>query len=102
MSDLHLLRLPIHAPRLLRFAIGNGITQEDETLGYSMHAWLTALFGNRSPKPFRFFERRSEVLAYARTDASTLLAQARAFASPQAWEALVAPGAGRAAGHDIA
>jgi CRISPR system Cascade subunit CasE len=92
MSSLHLLRIPVHAPRLLRFAAEHGITQEDETLGYTLHAWLTALFGEQAPKPFRYFERRNELLAYAPTDAATLLEQARAFASPQAWAALDAEG----------
>lgn len=88
MSGLHLLRIPIHVPRLLRFAAEQGITQEDETLGYTLHAWFAALFGDQAPKPFRHLERRSEVLAYATADAATLLAQAQAFASPQAWAAL--------------
>jgi len=88
MSDLHLLRIPIDAPRLLRFATEHGIKQEDETLGYTLHAWFAALFRDQAPKPFRYIERRSEVLAYASTDAATLLAQAQAFASPQAWAAL--------------
>lgn len=88
MSGLHLLRIPIHAPRLLRFAAEQGITHEDETLGYTLHAWFAAMFGDLAPKPFRYFERRSEVLAYARADAATLLAQAQANTSPQAWAAL--------------
>jgi CRISPR system Cascade subunit CasE len=88
MSDLHLLRVPIHAPQLLRFATAHGIAQQDETLGYTLHAWFAALFGAQAPKPFRYIERRSEVLSYARADAATLLAQAQSFASPQAWAAL--------------
>ncbi|MHB1678758.1 MAG: type I-E CRISPR-associated protein Cas6/Cse3/CasE [Sulfuriferula sp.] len=88
MSGLYLLRFPVHAPRLLRFAAEQGITQEDETLGYTLHAWLAALFGEQVPKPFRYIDRRNELLAYAAADAATLLAQAQAFASPQAWAAL--------------
>lgn len=88
MSGLHLLRIPVHAPRLLRFAAEHGITHEDETLGYTLHAWFAALFGARAPKPFRHLERRNEVLAYATADAATLLAHAQAFASPQAWVVL--------------
>ena len=92
MTELHLLRIPVHAPRLLRFAAEHGITQEDETLGYTLHAWLSALFGPHAPKPFRHIERRGEVLAYTPLDAATLLAHAQAFASPQAWAALDADG----------
>lgn len=92
MSGLYLVRIPVHAPRLLRFAVANGITQEDETLGYTLHAWFAALFGPQAPKPFRYMERHNEVLAYANTDAATLLAQARSFAHPSAWAALDAEG----------
>jgi CRISPR system Cascade subunit CasE len=92
MSTLHLLRIPVDAPRLLRFAAAHGMTQEDETLGYTLHAWLTALFGAHAPKPFRYFEHRQELLAYANDDAATLIAHAQAFATPQAWAALDADG----------
>lgn len=92
MTGLHLLRIPVHAPRLLRFAAEHGITQEDETLGYTLHAWFSALFGAQAPKPFRYFEHRSEVLAYSAADSNTLLAQAQTFATPQAWAALDAEG----------
>ncbi len=88
MSALHLVRIPIHPPRLLRFAADHGIKQEDETLGYTLHAWLSALFGELAPKPFRYFDRRREVLGYASADAGALLAQAQAFATPVAWQAL--------------
>jgi CRISPR system Cascade subunit CasE len=90
--SLYLVRIPVHAPRLLRFAYDHGITQEDETLGYTLHAWLVALFGPQAPKPFRYLERRGEVLAYAHTDAATLLEEARTFADPSAWAALDAEG----------
>lgn len=73
MSTLHLIRLPLYPPRLIRFAFEHGIRQEDETLGYTLHAWLSALFGEAAPKPFRYFERRQEVLAYAPVDAQSLL-----------------------------
>jgi CRISPR system Cascade subunit CasE len=88
MSTLHLIRLPLHPPRLIRFAFAHGIRQEDETLGYTLHAWLTALFGEAAPKPFRYFERRQEVLAYAPHDAQTLLAIAEERGSLAALAAL--------------
>jgi CRISPR system Cascade subunit CasE len=77
-TTLHLIRFPLHPPRLLRFAFEHGIRQEDETLGYTLHAWLAALFGEAAPKPFRYFDARQEVLAYARQEASQLLARAEA------------------------
>jgi CRISPR system Cascade subunit CasE len=92
MSGLHLVRIPVDPPRLLRFAHDHGISQEDQTLGYTLHAWFAALFGAQAPKPFRYLARRGEVLGYARLPAAELLAQAQAFASPQAWAALDAGG----------
>jgi CRISPR system Cascade subunit CasE len=98
MSRLHLLRIPVDPPQLLRFAAAHGITQEDETLGYTLHAWLAALFGAHAPKPFRYFERRQEILAYATEDAETLIAHAQFFAKPDAWAALGADGVDGVAG----
>lgn len=88
MSSLHLVRIPVNIPHLLRFAHEHGIVQEDPTLGYTLHAWLTALFGQQAPKPFRYMERRGEVLGYARQPAAELLKWAQAFASAQAWVTL--------------
>ncbi|UZG43996.1 type I-E CRISPR-associated protein Cas6/Cse3/CasE [Caldimonas thermodepolymerans] len=88
MSALHLIRIPVSPPQLLRFAREHGIVQADDDLGYTLHAWLTALFGELAPKPFRYLDRRHEVLGYANTPASQLLERAQAFASPQAWTAL--------------
>lgn len=88
MSGLHLVRIPVVAPRLLRFAAEQGITQEEEGLGYTLHAWFAALFGEAAPKPFRYFERRHEVLGYSAHPVAELLDRAQAFASPQAWAAL--------------
>lgn len=88
MSHLHLLRIPVQLPKLLQFAAQHGVVQEDETMGYVLHAWLTALFGEKTPKPFRYFERRNEVLAYSPHHAALLLEHAQTFASPQAWNVL--------------
>lgn len=90
--NVHLIRIPLRVPQLLRFARANGILQQDDTLGYTLHAWFAALFGDLAPKPFRYLEQRNEVLAYVSTDAATLLDQARAFADPTAWAALDAEG----------
>lgn len=88
MTLLHLLRIPVVAPRLLRFAVDHGITQEEDGLGYTLHAWFAALFGEGAPKPFRYMERRQEVLAYSGASAGEWLERAQAFASPHAWAAL--------------
>jgi CRISPR system Cascade subunit CasE len=72
----------------LRFAKEQDITRSDEDLGYTLHAWFAALFGELAPKPFRLLERRQQVLAYAKADTERLLAHAQAFASPEAFAAL--------------
>jgi CRISPR system Cascade subunit CasE len=92
MSTMHLVRLPLRLPALLRFAAERGISQPDEGLGYSLHVWLTALFGPLAPKPFRYLDHRAEVLGYAHVPHNELLAHAQAFALPGAWAALDAEG----------
>jgi CRISPR system Cascade subunit CasE len=92
MSTLHLVRLPLRPPQLLRFAAEQGIADPDPLLGYTCHAWLTALLGKLAPKPFRYIERRREVLGYVNADRSALLEHAKAFAPPLAWDALDATG----------
>jgi len=97
--SLYLVRLPFDAPMLLRFAREHGIGADDETLGYLLHAWLKALFGEHAPKPFRYREQRHrntdaivaaprDVLAYSALSHDALLEHARLFASPLAWAAL--------------
>lgn len=88
MRGLQLVRIPIVVPRLLQFAVEQGIAQDEEGLGYTLHAWFAALFGEWAPKPFRYLERRQEVLGYSPHTAATLLDRAQAFASPLAWAAL--------------
>lgn len=92
MNPLHLVRIPFHTPKLLRFAHAHGLPLDDTTQGYILHAWLTALFGEHAPKPFRLFEKRQEVLGYTPINAATLLHHAQSFASSSAWEALHADG----------
>jgi len=93
MSALYMVRIPVVIPRLLRFAFEQDIRQEEEGLGYSLHVWLAALFGRAAPKPFRFFERTSELLAYSPLSHTELLERAQAFAPALAWSALEAEGA---------
>ena len=88
MIDLQLkpARLIAHAS-----ALGHG-DHRDEDLGYAVHAWLRAAFGNSAPKPFRLVSGRTEavrVLAYSTLDAQSLYALARETASPLAFEVCV-------------
>lgn len=88
MSGLYLVRLPVSHVPLLRFAAEQGIHDPDPCLGYTLHAWLRALFGVHAPRPFRFFERRREVLGYVRDNTEVLLQHAQDFGHPLAWAAL--------------
>ena len=90
MIDLHLLRLQLDAPRLMRFAQSrHGLDGDDDGFGYALHAWLAAMFGAHAPKPFRFFDQGGELLGYTRVNAEALLEHAHAFAPPHAFAALI-------------
>lgn len=90
MNSLHLLCLEIKRPALVQFARGQGLLRhDDEGHGYTLHAWLAAMFGAYAPRPFRLLESRAELLGYTAADARTLTEHAQTFASPQAWSALV-------------
>jgi len=89
MTTLHLVRLRVNTPALMRFAKDQGLLRDREDgFGYTLHAWLAAMFGAIAPKPFRFDERRAELLGYAAHSASDLTAQAKDFALPQVIAAL--------------
>lgn len=89
MSALHLVRLCYHPSALLRFGHEQRLLEhDDETHGYLLHAWLTALFGSFAPRPFRHIESRCEVLGYADVDALHLQEHALAFAAPSVFRAL--------------
>ncbi|TSE27659.1 CRISPR-associated protein Cas6/Cse3/CasE [Tepidimonas thermarum] len=56
------------------------------------HWCVRRVFFQRPAKPFRYFDRRHEVLGYARQSAAALIERAQAFASPSAWAALEVAG----------
>lgn len=90
MSAPYLIRLRLDGPKLLYFAQDRAeLSETDEGFGYILHSWLTAMFGEDAPKPFRFFPSKNELLGYTRVDADTLLNRAKAFADPQAFSVLV-------------
>ena len=90
MNGLQLLRLQIDRPALMSFAQSQGLLRyDDEDHGYTLHAWLAAMFGRHAPRPFRLLEPRGELLGYSKVDAATLIESAQAFATPQAWVTLV-------------
>ncbi len=77
--------------RAARWGISNGVVRPGADDGYFWHALLKAVFGDLAPKPFRVVEperRRPYLLGYGAADKAALLAQAHAFASPDASEAI--------------
>lgn len=90
MSAMHLLRMELSPPQLMAFARQQGLLRhEDEGHGYVLHAWLAAMFGTNAPKPFRWDERRQQLLGYCNQPAEVLAEHAQAFAQPQDWAVLV-------------
>ncbi len=90
MTALHLIRLRVHTPPLMRFARDQNLLGErDDSFGYLLHAWLAAAFGTTAPKPFRFDARRSELLGYGVHPARDMMAHAATFAMPQTTAVLV-------------
>lgn len=89
MSTLHLVRLKVDPPVLMRFAAEQGLLRhEDDGHGYTLHAWLAAMFGPGAPQPFRLFDRRCEILGYGACDAAQMAGYAQTYAAPAAWSAL--------------
>ena len=64
MSDrLFMISLHMDPAKLVRYAHEHDINrQRDEDFGYATHAWLTAYFGQYSPKPFRLIEQKNGIL----------------------------------------
>lgn len=86
--QLHMIELNPDVCRLVRFASNQGINQgRDEDLGYAAHAWLSGLFGDLAPKPFRLVEDRRgflHLLGYTPHAREELLDAAGSFALPGA------------------
>ena len=95
---LHMLQLRPEPAALMRFLSGQGLNRNrDADLGYGIHAWLAALFGDMAPAPFRFqaesigrrmdsaaAPRPPKLLAYTTHGADALLEHAETFAEPEA------------------
>ncbi|MCU7904952.1 MAG: type I-E CRISPR-associated protein Cas6/Cse3/CasE [Candidatus Thiodiazotropha sp. (ex Epidulcina cf. delphinae)] len=87
-TPLTMLELRLDAKALIRFAQDqkpNVNRNRDEDLGYATHAWLKALFQERSPKPFRLIlGNNPKLLGYSPDSGRMLLEQAQTFANPLA------------------
>jgi CRISPR system Cascade subunit CasE len=86
MNALQMVELAPDLPALLRFLHGQGLDgRGDEDLGYGVHAWLRAAFGDLAPQPFRLFAKAGRpvrLLGYCAVDAVALAGRLRDFAEP--------------------
>lgn len=92
-SPLHMVRIDLLPAALMKFASAQGLARsDDDGLGYTLHAWLAAMFGPRAPKPFRLMpdKRRAArtLLGYSRESGVALTEHARTFADPAAHVAM--------------
>lgn len=76
MKPLFMLELEFDVVALYRFLHTQGLSgREDDTeLGYGVHAWLGAAFGDLAPKPWRLLmdkHRPPRILGYASHDGHT-------------------------------
>jgi len=90
VSRLHMVEIRPDLPALLRFLHGQGldVVDRDEDLGYGVHAWLAAAFGQGTIRPWRLFydgRRPTRVLGYTSRDASELREHLAAFAEPSVY-----------------
>jgi len=79
---------------LFDFLDAEGLTTRDEDLGYGIHAWLNAAFGDLAPKPWRLFmdhRRPSRILGYSPHAASELHQHLYDFAIPSAFDVCADP-----------
>lgn len=89
-TPLYMLELQPDPGALLRFAHSQGLNRStDEDLGYAVHAWLAAMFGELAPKPFRLLQDRRlrqppRLLGYVGASGTQLAEHAAAFAPPLA------------------
>lgn len=72
---------------LFRFLKTQGLDGRhgDEDLGYGVHAWLAAAFGELAPRPWRLFlnrDRSPRILGYANHGADALKQRLYEFADP--------------------
>lgn len=94
MSALHMVEMHLDMPALMRFARDQGLLHPaaDDDLGYLVHAWLRAAFGDEAPGPWRLLlggRRPTRILAYSAVDAVRLRGRMADFADPGVLEVCV-------------
>ncbi|MGI6035537.1 MAG: type I-E CRISPR-associated protein Cas6/Cse3/CasE [Limnochordia bacterium] len=96
MKPLFMLELELDVVALYRFLHTQGLSgREDDTeLGYGVHAWLSAAFGELAPKPWRLLmdnNRPPRILGYAPHDAGALQQRIVEFSDPSVLQACPEP-----------
>jgi CRISPR system Cascade subunit CasE len=83
---LHMVELRPDLKALLRYLASQGQNLKDgDDLGYGVHAWMAAAFGDLTPKPWRLFvdnRRPPRILGYSSHDATALRQVLKEFADP--------------------
>lgn len=82
---LHMIELRLDLEALLRYVSDQGFSIQDDDLGYGVHAWMAAAFGDLAPKPWRLLvdrRRPPRILGYSCHDAQALRQTLREFAHP--------------------
>lgn len=86
--SLYMIQIQLDPMAFVRFLQGQGLNRnEDQDLGYGVHAWMASAFGELAPRPFRLFmaakdARPPKVLGYSQQPHSVLVDRARAYAEP--------------------
>jgi len=85
--QLYMVELHPELTALMRFLKGQGLEKSgaDEDLGYAVHAWLAAAFGELRPKSWRLVTGRESpvrVLGYSYYSADELRSRMEEFAEP--------------------
>lgn len=96
MNQLYMLELQIDVMALHRFLYYQGLSgRGDEIeLGYGVHAWLAAAFGELAPQPWRLLmdsRRPDRILGYSEHDAVVLRQRLVEFADPSVFNVCPEP-----------
>ncbi len=99
MNNLHMVELCPDIAALMRFIYNQGLDAgaSEADLGYGVHAWMAAAFGELAPKPWRLLldrRRPPRILGYARHGATELQQRIREFAEPGVFAVCPDPDAG--------
>lgn len=87
MSGLQMIECHLDQTALLRFLRAQGLDdpRHGPDLGYGVHAWLKAAFGDLAPRPWRLLadrKRPARMLGYGQAQAEALIGRLRDFGEP--------------------